>query len=79
MQTAELVRMANQIGDFFGAYPREEALPGIAGHIRGFWDPRMRRALYAHVAAGGTGLEPLVLEALTTLRETDPAASPESA
>lgn len=57
--TAELVRMANQIADFFRAYPPEDAEAGIAEHIRDFWDPRMRRALAAHLAAGGAGLAPL--------------------
>ncbi|MFO1105524.1 MAG: formate dehydrogenase subunit delta [Amaricoccus sp.] len=57
--TEELVRMANQIADFFRAYPPEEAEAGIEDHIRDFWDPRMRRALAAHLAGGGAGLDPL--------------------
>ncbi len=36
--------MANQIAAYFEAYPRSEALDGIAGHIRNFWTPRMRTA-----------------------------------
>ena len=66
--TATLVRMANQIGDFFNAYPAEEAVPQIATHIRKFWDPRMRKAIFAHIAEHeGEGLKPQVLEALKTL------------
>jgi formate dehydrogenase subunit delta len=51
---AALVRMANQIGEFFDSMPdRPEALAGVAEHIKKFWEPRMRRALLAHVDAGG--------------------------
>jgi formate dehydrogenase subunit delta len=41
---------------------------GIAGHIRQFWERRMREQLAAHVAAGGEGLDPLVIEAEKRLR-----------
>jgi formate dehydrogenase subunit delta len=66
MQPESLVRMANQIGTFFEAMPdRAEALDGIAQHLRRYWDPRMRRALLAHVDGGGqTGLSDAVLEAI---------------
>jgi formate dehydrogenase subunit delta len=65
METDNLVRMANRIGEFFDAMPdREEALDGIATHLRKFWEPRMRRQLAEHLRAGGAGLDPIVLEAL---------------
>jgi formate dehydrogenase subunit delta len=54
-----LVRMANQIADFFKAQPEEDALKGAANHIRYFWDPRMRAKMAAHLKAGGAGLSPL--------------------
>ena len=42
--------MANRIGEFFQAMPdRQEALLGVATHIRKFWDPRMRRELLAYL------------------------------
>ncbi|MGU7776422.1 formate dehydrogenase subunit delta, partial [Burkholderia sp. MR1-5-21] len=45
MDTGHLIDMANQIGEFFASMPdRDEALAGIADHIRRFWEPRMRRA-----------------------------------
>jgi formate dehydrogenase subunit delta len=48
MDEQSLIDMANRIGDFFDSMPdREEALSGIADHIRRFWEPRMRRALLA--------------------------------
>lgn len=76
MDTANLIRMANRIGDFFGAQPdREEALEGIASHIQRSWEPRMRTALLESLARHADGqhddvrLDPLVLEAVTKHRE----------
>lgn len=63
MSSKDIVRMANDIGHFFAAYPHDEALAGVRSHIRDFWDPRMKKELRALVAQGGQGLEPLVLEA----------------
>lgn len=65
MHVNDLVRMANQITDFFILYPKEEALDGIAKHIHASWEPRMRNALKAHIDNGGAGLKPLFLEAMT--------------
>jgi len=59
-----LVRMANQIADFFKAQPEEDALAGTSNHIRLFWDPRMRAKMTEHLAAGGEGLNPLARKAL---------------
>jgi formate dehydrogenase subunit delta len=59
-----LVRMANQIADFFRAQPGEEALAGASNHIRLFWDPRMRAKMADHLAAGGAGLSPLARAAV---------------
>lgn len=66
MDTANLVRMANRIGDFFEAMPeRDEALVGIAQHIQKFWEPRMRRQLLAAIDAGETAdLQEIVRSAL---------------
>jgi formate dehydrogenase subunit delta len=65
-----LVRMANQIGDFFEAMPdRPEAIEGIAQHIKKFWDPRMRRELLAHIdGGGGSDLHAMVAEAIVSHR-----------
>ena len=54
-----MIRMANQIAAFFEAYPRSEALEGIAKHIRGSWTPRMRQQLIDYIGAGAEGLSPL--------------------
>ena len=66
MNSNNLVSMANQIGDFFAAMPdHNEALDGIADHIKKFWDPRMRRALMQHIdQENGQGLNALVRESL---------------
>ncbi|MCR9175122.1 MAG: formate dehydrogenase subunit delta [Alphaproteobacteria bacterium] len=61
MSTNDIVRMANQIAEFFSAYPEDEALAGASQHIVDFWDPRMRAELEAHLAQGGAGLSPLAL------------------
>ena len=45
------------------------AVPGIADHIKKFWDPRMRKAIFAHLDSGGTGLDPNVRDALETLKK----------
>jgi formate dehydrogenase subunit delta len=64
MQPEKLVMMANQIARFFAAQGEARAVPQIADHVRQFWDPPMRRALAAHIAAGGAGLDPLAKAAL---------------
>ncbi|PAY05727.1 formate dehydrogenase [Bradyrhizobium sp. UFLA03-84] len=65
----KLVYMANQIGKFFHSQGNERAVQGISEHIWKFWDPRMRKQIFAHLDAGGAGLEPDVLDALLKLRQ----------
>jgi len=79
MHIENLIKMANQIGGFFEAMPdRQEALADISSHIKRFWEPRMRRALLAHVdATDGEGLDPIVRESIAANRvslEPPPAA-----
>jgi formate dehydrogenase subunit delta len=69
MSTSEkLVRMANQIADFFHSKPREEGVVGVAEHINKFWEPRMRRQLFEMLDAGGEGFNELVLAASPKIR-----------
>lgn len=63
MSAEDLVRMANQIAAFFAAYPEDEAIASTAGHLKSFWEPRMRAAFLAHVNAGGEGLSDTALKA----------------
>ena len=64
MSPDRLIYMANQIGKFFQSQGHDKAVPGIADHIKKFWDPRMRRAIITHASSGGIGLDPLVLCAI---------------
>ena len=76
MDPKKLVKMANEIAAFFAAEPEPKvALEGIAGHIRKFWEPRMRRELLAALDAGGYGMSAPVREALVAHRAAlQPAA-----
>ena len=69
MSPEKLVMMANQIGKFFASQGANAAVPGIAEHIKKFWEPRMHHAIFAYIDAGGEGLDPPVREALETLRK----------
>jgi formate dehydrogenase subunit delta len=62
----KLVKMANQIGQFFGAQKIGSAA-GMADHLRKFWDPHMRAAISEHVKHGGAGLDPIAIEAIKQL------------
>jgi formate dehydrogenase subunit delta len=61
--------MANQIGTAFNHQSEAEAVASIAGHIKAFWDPRMRAKIFEHEAAGGAGLSPRVLQAVRSLKQ----------
>jgi len=67
MSLDKLVYMANQIGKFFASQGPEQAVAGTADHIRKFWDPRMRAAIFAYLKAGGGGLDPFVRQAVERL------------
>jgi formate dehydrogenase subunit delta len=72
MSPDRLIHMANQIGKFFQSQGQGKAVPGIAEHIRKFWEPRMRTAILAHLDAGGAGLNPDVRDAIASLKMTGP-------
>jgi formate dehydrogenase subunit delta len=69
----KLVHMANQIGKFFASQDGGDeaiAVEGIATHLRKFWDPRMRQAIVARLAAGeAIGLDPLPRRAVERLSD----------
>ncbi len=48
--------------------PEVFARDGIATHIKKFWEPRMREAIFAHLDNGGEGLDPNVRKAIETLK-----------
>jgi formate dehydrogenase subunit delta len=64
-----LVMMANQIGKFFLPQREGDPVAAIADHLQKFWDPRMRAAIVAHLAAGGAGLDDAVREAVGRLQQ----------
>ena len=64
----KLIYMANQIGKFFARQGHDKAIAGIANHLAKFWDPSMRKKIVRHLSDGGEGLDPLVREAVQTLR-----------
>ncbi len=74
MSVSDIVRMANQISDFFNAYSHDEAVRETANHLRTFWDPRMRAQLSEHLSIGGEGLCETALDAARLLEEEAKAA-----
>ena len=69
MNIERLVRMANDIGNFFKAEPDHAlAVDGVALHLKRFWDPRMRKEIVAYVDGGGAELMDLGREAVLKLR-----------
>jgi formate dehydrogenase subunit delta len=64
-----MVHNANQIALYFASYPREEAVSGVADHIRKFWTPRMREQLLQYAIQGGGGLHELAVEAIPRLKK----------
>lgn len=67
MSVEKLVYMANQISKFFASQGHAVAVAGTADHIEKFWDPRMRKAIFAHLKEGGAGLDPVAHEAIERL------------
>lgn len=68
MKASSMVHNANQIALFFANYPHDEAVAGITNHFSKFWERRMREQIQKYVAEGGSGLHPLVLEAVERLK-----------
>jgi formate dehydrogenase subunit delta len=66
MQTETLIKMANQIGDFFEAEPNKtQAQLDIAQHLNRFWTKDMRNQIAAHVQTKqGAGLHMQVISAI---------------
>lgn len=68
MEISRLVAMANDIANFFDSEDdKKVAVEGVRFHLSRFWEPRMRREIIAHVAAGGAGLSPTARAAVELL------------
>jgi formate dehydrogenase subunit delta len=46
-----------------------QATAGIANHLEKFWGPSHAAAIFAHLEAGGAGLEPRVRQAVERLKD----------
>jgi formate dehydrogenase subunit delta len=64
----KLVRMANQIGDFYAAMPETEAIEGAASHLRRFWTPKMISEVIAASETGHAGFNPTASNAIDALK-----------
>ena len=63
-----LIRMANDIGNFFNAESDKElAANGIKNHIFRSWDPRMRQAIISYNNEDGSKLSDLARQAIAKL------------
>lgn len=73
MQTEQLIKMANQVGDFFESYPDQaQAQQDIAEHLNRFWALAMRRQIATHVKeTNGAGLHAKVISAISTHLELE--------
>jgi formate dehydrogenase subunit delta len=71
-------RMGNDIARQFAHLPTEVAAQAVARHIETFWDPRMRRALEALVAAHDDSLDPLLVDAVGRLVKHAARSTPEA-
>lgn len=77
-----LIKMANEISTYFAAGPdAEQAAKDVAGHLRRYWEPRMRRQIITYCAERqGAGLTDLALSGVRLLAAAEPvpAAVPPS-
>jgi formate dehydrogenase subunit delta len=63
-----LVKMANDISDFFNAESDKElAALGTKKHILRAWEPRMRKEIIEYYHKDGSGLNPLAKAAIQLL------------
>jgi formate dehydrogenase subunit delta len=68
MKIERLIKMANDISDFFNAESNKElAAEGVKKHIQRSWDPRMRKAIITYCQQDGSGLSDLAKTAVTAL------------
>jgi len=77
MNIDHLIKMANEIADFFDS----ESAPGqapkdVASHLRRYWEPRMRQQIMAHHARGAAGLGDTARAAVGLLVAEAAAAAP---
>lgn len=66
MSTDNLIKMANQIAQYFASEPdQKQAVLGVRNHLQMYWTPSMRKELLAwQIAHKGADLHPLVQAAV---------------
>jgi formate dehydrogenase subunit delta len=70
MKIERLIKMANDISQFFNAESDKAiAAEGVKKHILRSWDPRMRRALIAYCQQDGSALSDLAKAAVSRLEQ----------
>lgn len=68
MKIERLIKMANDISDFFNAESdKDVAAEGVKNHLLRSWEPRMRQAIIAYNQNNGQGLSELAKAAITRL------------
>jgi formate dehydrogenase subunit delta len=68
MHIETLIKMANDISDFFNSESDKElAAEGVKNHIKRSWDPRMRSQIIAYCQQDGKALNPLAQKAVQKL------------
>jgi formate dehydrogenase subunit delta len=68
MKIEKLVKMANDIGNFFDSETDKEiAAEGVKNHLLRSWDPRMRKAIIAYCQEDGSELSSLAKAAVIKL------------
>jgi formate dehydrogenase subunit delta len=69
-----LVKMVNEISAYFAAGPDpEQAAKDVAGHLKRYWEPRMRRQIITYYREKqGAGLNELALRGVGVLAAAEP-------
>ena len=75
MNVERLASMVNDIANFFHAEPdRNLAIDSISGHLRKFWEPRMRKQIIAYAKSDNhEELSELAYEGVLRLASIDTA------
>lgn len=73
-----LIKMANEISAYFASEPdMEQAAKDVAGHLKRYWEPRMRRQIVTHYEdRKGAGLSELALRGVGLLAGQEPSSAP---
>ena len=76
-----LIKMANEIGDFFaGTTDAEGAARDVANHLKRYWEPRMRAQMLSYYEQRqGAGLSEIARNAVSLLyaaSKAPPSVSP---